>query len=99
VQGWLVHVPVIPMGLRAQAGGAPVHPPAAVLAPGTASQPPPMSGAPTAARGDHVNASGEFTGPLMTHNEKKGWERVAIVQSEDWPADVPKSTYASPSLL
>lgn len=31
----------------------------------------------------------EFQGELMTFNDAKGWERVALVQSRGWPEGVP----------
>lgn len=41
----------------------------------------------------------EFQGEIMTYNEAKGWERVAVVQSHGWPTGVPIPKCATPLLL
>lgn len=47
----------------------------------------PTAGA-TGALGEEQQVQ-EFQGELMTFNEAKGWERVAMVQSRGWPPGVP----------
>jgi hypothetical protein len=75
--------------------------PEASMAPPTSTKALRTTEAPTAgvAGGmDEEQQAQDFQGELMTFNDSKGWERVALVQSRGWPAHVPIPGYVATSL-